>query len=213
MYKEKLTLLTNILADLDAVSILKKYFSPELAASKLEEFIKVISKEGYSITEFSGLSKIKVRELLAKMLPERDSLKNKDICKYLLHMYGYRACKKCVQILSVNNFRPNVNRSDGLNGQCKYCQSSGTAITQPQRQAVYKAVRLQRIMPWTNLEKISAFYSNCPVGYHVDHIVPLQNTNVSGLHVLDNLQYLTALENIQKSNKFDAGSVVNNPLS
>jgi len=202
MYEEKLTILSGILADLDAVFIFKKYFSPELASTKLEEFIKIISKEGYSIAEFTGLSVIKTRSLIAEMLPERDPIKNRDICKYLLHMYELRACKKCESILALKEFRPNASKSDGINGQCKYCQSASTALTQPKRQAVYKAAGLQRIMPWTNMEKISAFYAQCPEGYHVDHIVPLQGETVSGLHVIDNLQYLTATENIKKKNKF-----------
>ena len=202
MYEEKLAILSNILIDLDAVATFKKYFDANTASSKLQEFIKVISKEGYSISEFTEISLVKTRHLLAEMLPERDPLKNRDVCKYLLHMYELRACKKCEKILALKDFRPNASKSDGINGQCKHCQSASTALTQPKRQAVYKAVGLQRIMPWTDMEKISAFYAKCPEGYHVDHIVPLQGVIVSGLHVLDNLQYLTAIENIKKKNKF-----------
>lgn len=65
-----------------------------------------------------------------------------------------------------------------------------------------RAARLQRIPPWANKEDIKEFYLNCPDGHHVDHIVPLRGKYVSGLHVIENLQYLPASENMSKGNKF-----------
>jgi hypothetical protein len=38
--------------------------------------------------------------------------------------------------------------------------------------------------------------------WHVDHIIPLQGTTVSGLHVINNLQVIPAVDNIRKKNKY-----------
>jgi|TARA_R110002074_G_scaffold128485_2_gene268911 hypothetical protein len=65
-----------------------------------------------------------------------------------------------------------------------------------------KAEKLKRTPTWGEKDKIAEFYENCPDGHHVDHVIPLRGKNVSGLHVLGNLQYLTAKENFTKGNKF-----------
>lgn len=64
-----------------------------------------------------------------------------------------------------------------------------------------RANKIRATPSWANLEKIKEIYKNCPEGYHVDHIYPLRSEYVCGLHVENNLQYLTAKENIEKSNK------------
>jgi hypothetical protein len=64
-----------------------------------------------------------------------------------------------------------------------------------------RSLKITAIPKFANLEKIKEIYKNCPRGYHVDHIIPLNNPIVCGLHVEWNLQYLTAKDNLKKSNK------------
>lgn len=56
---------------------------------------------------------------------------------------------------------------------------------------------------WGDLNALVQFAANCPEGHHVDHIIPLQGDAVCGLHLLENLQYLPAEENLSKQNKID----------
>jgi len=54
------------------------------------------------------------------------------------------------------------------------------------------------------LKEVAIFYNNRPEGFDVDHIIPLNNKNVCGLHIPVNLQYLECELNQQvKKAKFD----------
>jgi 5-methylcytosine-specific restriction endonuclease McrA len=64
--------------------------------------------------------------------------------------------------------------------------------------ANYRAKLRGQTPPDADLKAIKEFYCNCPTGHEVDHIIPISK---GGLHILENLQYLTTQENRRKSNK------------
>jgi hypothetical protein len=72
------------------------------------------------------------------------------------------------------------------------------------KRALYRAAKILATPRWLTTEhkkELARIYRDCPKGYHVDHIHPLNSKVVCGLHVPWNLQYLPASENRQKSNK------------
>jgi len=72
-----------------------------------------------------------------------------------------------------------------------------------------RAALLQRFPQWADEVEISRVYAlrqtmsdYFKTDFHVDHIIPLRGRKVSGLHVHNNLQILTAEQNLSKGNKF-----------
>jgi 5-methylcytosine-specific restriction endonuclease McrA len=72
-----------------------------------------------------------------------------------------------------------------------------------------RCAKLQRAVSWANNKKITRIYELAKWAsrftdepLHVDHIIPLQGENISGLHVETNLQILPASENCAKKNYF-----------
>jgi hypothetical protein len=61
----------------------------------------------------------------------------------------------------------------------------------------------RQIPSWANMDRIMEIYENRPDGHHVDHIIPLRGKYVCGFHVENNLQYLTASENMRKHNTYE----------
>lgn len=78
-------------------------------------------------------------------------------------------------------------------------------------EAKRKAARLQRTPGWSDAQLIAAVYGYAKwieevagVPVHVDHIVPLQGKQASGLHCASNLQILPGRANCAKRNRLPA---------
>lgn len=130
----------------------------------------------------------------------------------LLNSIGLHKCGICSQILelSSNNFWKDNSKYTGFQSTCIFCRSKSYKEYYKNNKSTIinnvgkrKLKIIQATPIWANLSKIKEIYNNCPKGYHVDHIIPLQGEYVSGLHVENNLQYLLAKDNIIKSNKWE----------
>lgn len=140
---------------------------------------------------------------------------------YFLNLIEHKYCGSCNTVKHFVDFCNNKSNTSGIASHCKTCRNiqqtgSYTAYFEShqksydknygkirERQNKYRGDRSLRIPSWSETGKIQEFYASCPEGCHVDHIIPLKGELVSGLHVLENLQYLSAQENMRKGNKFE----------
>lgn len=167
---------------------------------KYESFLYLISKDSYSLSEL-GMCATTQSRFIKKLFPDKPRSTGK-VCYYIFQKFGLKHCPRCHHIYDRNSFHSNKSRADGLNIYCIDCFNEDVRDMRKEYQAGVRASKLDRTPIWADLEKIKTIYKNCPKGYHVDHIIPLQGDIVSGLHVESNLQYLLAKDNLEKSNKF-----------
>ena len=145
--------------------------------------------------------------------------KNKQLLTYIYLITGIKYCRSCNTLLSLkDDFYTDGRKQDGAQTECKTCSSNRNKRCRLDRRdkdvllfkrkencrsTKYKVAKLNRLPVWADLGEIATIYENCPVGYQIDHIIPLQGAKVSGLHVAENLQYLTPSENSSKNNKYE----------
>lgn len=140
-----------------------------------------------------------IRAILIPKFPDR----SKDFGKggagvpwsyTLLSIINYKKCHLCGDILHIHKFHSNMSNNDALSSECAVCRT----LAEKQRKVYIR----ERTPSWSQISGILQFYKNCPKDMHVDHIVPLRGKLVSGLHVLENLQYLSIEDNLKKNNTF-----------
>jgi hypothetical protein len=65
-----------------------------------------------------------------------------------------------------------------------------------------RAEKLNRLPAWADQDKIAEIIKNCPDDLEIEHGFPLQGRLISGLHVHQNIGYMSAKENASKHNNF-----------
>lgn len=153
-------------------------------------------KAGWSAAGHTNMTK--------KYFPDKPS--GDTIFNFLLYESNKGYCTYCSTIKDSCEFQSRSDNASKTKSICRHCQYPYKVETQgynyfTNSAAKYRASKLSAVAPWADLDKIAEIYNNCPEGYHVDHIFPLQGENSCGLHVENNLQYLPAKDNLSKSNK------------
>lgn len=158
----------------------------------------------------TGCAKQTVTNAIKKALPDKPP-GNFSTVQWLLAKSDRKYCSSCNLVKGRAEFYANSSKFDGYMDYCKVCSKQARIDSynkDPQKEIHKNNIRKRRLSKhqtpsWANQGHIAEFYRSRPEGYHVDHIVPLNGLDVCGLHVENNLQYLTVEENLSKNNKFN----------
>ena len=102
-----------------------------------------------------------------------------------------------------------LNNKDKVSAYNKQYRENNKSRIYARNRARKNKMLITQMPLWANKDDMNVIYEQAKrkskiegILYHVDHIIPLNNKLVSGLHVQNNLQVIPAKENIKKHNMF-----------
>ncbi len=164
-------------------------------------------------SEILGLTKSSLECFMARNMKTivPTDIKGTNWNNRFLSVVSLKRCHRCKSIRDEILFGLNTKRKHGC--WCRSCNNiynktfmykryySTNIFKFTAKAAKRRADKLKATPIWADLNIILDFYRNKPKGYHVDHYYPLNSDIVCGLHVIENLQYLTEKDNLIKGNK------------
>lgn len=162
------------------------------------------------VRQLTGCAKATVTRAISNSFPDRDPIHDRSISRFLLRKRNLQHCASCSTIKPLEEFYLNSSKLKGVSDVCKECNRfyrKESYAKNPSKERIANDIRKKRmhefqVPAWADLDQIKEIYLNCPLGHQVDHIVPLNGELVSGLHVENNLQYLTTEDNLSKKNRY-----------
>lgn len=214
--KVKESIYKNLGIDKYTIVINKRGEKPSICFGQLVDSL-FLERTGSKAIKSLGRSEQTFNRLVKKLFPKVSLQGGEETwLLWLIKQSDYKKCSGCSEYSLRSTFSSSISEHDGLDRYCTKCKSMHNynnytnnkeyhqnywKIHGREKSARRRAALLNATPPWADLDKIKEIYRNCPEGYHVDHIYPLKANNSCGLHVENNLQYLTIEDNLRKSNK------------
>lgn len=123
----------------------------------------------------------------------------KDLCIRHYNNIIYKKTPNGIKVRHEQNKRYRERNRDRLRERSRTFRRTDKGKAYSTKASKKRRDRIRQATPkWADKASIINYIKNCPLGFQVDHIIPIAGKIICGLHVLENLQYLPESGNKRK---------------